>query len=184
MGGRNLPTDVCAVQDLLNAATSNLALLMMRPNRWEFPLLWSGEIDLLLIEHIRDFQTYTVGMAQPDGRIDPGGTTLRCLNEAVAGTLQMPGHIQGNPAYGRWAFLDIGRFVTLYWAEFGPAPPDLKVLAQAIKDDPVILDIRWAAYMLATAWWETGRTFRPLREYGRVPGTVMARSQRSPTPAA
>jgi putative chitinase len=31
-------------------------------------------------------------------------------------------------------------------------------------------DIRWLAYMLATAWWETGKRMQPIREVGRGHG--------------
>ncbi len=31
-------------------------------------------------------------------------------------------------------------------------------------------DLRWGAYALATAYWETARTVQPIREYGRGRG--------------
>lgn len=33
-----------------------------------------------------------------------------------------------------------------------------------------LTDLRWLAYMLATAYWETGQTMQPIREYGRGMG--------------
>lgn len=33
-----------------------------------------------------------------------------------------------------------------------------------------LTDIRWLAYMLATAYWETARTMLPIREYGKGKG--------------
>lgn len=42
------------------------------------------------------------------------------------------------------------------------------ILAEWVRraDAGVVHDIRWLAYMLATAWWETGRTMQPVTEYG------------------
>src|SRR5574340_1031948 len=59
--------------------------------------------------------------------------------------------------------------------EFGPWEDDraadgLRTLLTAIEADEHISDLRWAAYMLATAYHETGKTWRPIREYGRGKG--------------
>jgi len=42
----------------------------------------------------------------------------------------------------------------------------LEAILRFLEADDKIMDIRWAAYMFATFKWETGDTFRPIREYG------------------
>lgn len=37
-----------------------------------------------------------------------------------------------------------------------------------MADDERLVDVRHAAYMLATAWWETARTMEPISERGPV----------------
>ncbi|HUB12304.1 MAG TPA: glycoside hydrolase family 19 protein [Acetobacteraceae bacterium] len=155
-GGRNLPIDVAGATDLLNAALTQ-----------ELPLKWSGVYGGTLEDHIFIFQREAGHMHTPDGRIEPHGHTLQLLNHA-ASHAQLPlTHKQGSAAYrGRW-FLDADKLSTLYGLQFGKVPSGLKVLASAIQLDPAIQDIRWIAYMLATAWWETGRKFEPVREDGQ-----------------
>ena len=46
----------------------------------------------------------------------------------------------------------------------------LTELLTNINNDMHIVDYRWAAYMLATAKWETGNTFKPISEYGKGKG--------------
>lgn len=157
-GGRNLPIDVAAVEDLFNRATADL------------PLKWDGLFGLTLVDHIERFQTDVVHATHPDGLVDRGGQTLRALNHAARTVPVAPTHRQGSSAYAGWFGLDINRLTLLYGLQFTGAPPGLSVLATAIKLDTAILDIRWAAYMLATAWWETGRTFAPVPEGGRGAG--------------
>lgn len=43
-------------------------------------------------------------------------------------------------------------------------------LLSFIEADPCINDLRWGAYLLATALWETGHTYFPIAEYGRGDG--------------
>jgi putative chitinase len=40
-------------------------------------------------------------------------------------------------------------------------------LIDCLEDDIAVNDLRWAAYMLATAWHETGKTMQPIEEYGK-----------------
>lgn len=159
-GGRNLPVDVAAVEDLLNRATATT----------ELPVRWDGVFGATLGSRIEQFQQQ-VGHAQhPDGRVDPHGHTLALLNDAAHTVPIVPTHRQGASAYAGWTRLDIDKLVLLYGLQFGSKPAGLSVLTAAIKRDPVIQDIRWAAYMLATAWRETGRTFAPVPEIGEGAG--------------
>ena len=62
-----------------------------------------------------------------------------------------------------------------YFAEhrraFGPLNQSqvdgVRVLLEGMAADPPLTDVRHAAYMLATAWWETAQTMQPIAERGR-----------------
>jgi len=157
-GRPNRPLDVGAVEDLLNRATS------------ELPLKWNGVVDPTDIDHIRRFQQDVMHVRAPDSRVDPAGATLRTLNRLARTVPVMPAHKQGSAVYTGWSGLDIDAFVNLYKRQFGDAPAGLTTLATAIKRDRDITDIRWMAYMLATAWLETADTFEPIREFGEGRG--------------
>jgi peptidoglycan hydrolase-like protein with peptidoglycan-binding domain len=68
--GDNLEPDTRLVQRLLNR--QDLSPLTAIPE--------DGRVGSSTIEAIRHFQTRTLGMQSPDGRVDPGGRTLRKLN--------------------------------------------------------------------------------------------------------
>lgn len=75
--GRGMATpprdpDVLAVQKLINARISQIAPLAR--------LVEDGTIGPRTIAAIEEFQRRVVGMRNPDGRVDPGGRTLRALN--------------------------------------------------------------------------------------------------------
>lgn len=66
--------------------------------------------------------------------------------------------------------VDRTKFFTGYRGTFGPLNQQqvdgLNFLLGALERDDKVEDLRWAAYMLATAKWETGDTFQPVRERG------------------
>lgn len=70
----NNPSDVKIIITLLNehAARTGFARLPI-----------SGTVSPPMIDAIRMFQQKIVGLKYPDGRVDPGGKTLRKLNEPV-----------------------------------------------------------------------------------------------------
>lgn len=80
--GDNLERDVRYVQRVLN----QFDLAPLRP------LAEDGRASSLTITAIRHFQSRYVGMASPDGRIDPGGRTLRRLMQGSSerGTGESP----------------------------------------------------------------------------------------------
>lgn len=70
-GGQNEPQDVKVVQRLLNRHTlKNVRRLHV-----------DGLSGPQTIRAIREFQAQKVGMRHPDGRVDPGGRTLRALRD-------------------------------------------------------------------------------------------------------
>jgi peptidoglycan hydrolase-like protein with peptidoglycan-binding domain len=73
-GGDNLEADVRVVQQLLN-----------RQDLTPLPALREdGLTGPATIEAIRHFQARSLGIQSPDGRVDPGGRTLRRLNSGPA----------------------------------------------------------------------------------------------------
>jgi uncharacterized protein (TIGR02594 family) len=70
-GGVNRPQDVKAVQELINKHIGRLT-------PWR-PLVVDGRIGPLTIGAIEEFQRRIVHLSRPDGRVDPGGQTLRAL---------------------------------------------------------------------------------------------------------
>jgi hypothetical protein len=67
--------------------------------------------------------------------------------------------------------VDIKKFFESYCAQFGELNREqeegLKAIIDAFAQDVELEDIRHAAYMLATTYHETARTFKPITEYGR-----------------
>jgi hypothetical protein len=65
-------------------------------------------------------------------------------------------------------------FFGLYYEEYGPPPnrghANLERLLSFIEADPDILDVRWAAYMLATVKTECGPDYQSRKEVGCVEG--------------
>ena len=68
--------DVRTVQVLLNQNNSRIAPLALLDE--------DGAIGPKTIEAISEFQRRVVGMTRPDGRVDPGGGTIRALNQTPA----------------------------------------------------------------------------------------------------
>lgn len=103
-GGANVRADVDAVRGLL-----------LRHAQWlgqGTTLAASGAADTRLTEAIASFQRGACALASPDGRVDPGGFTLRRLNLRVIPpprhrVFQAPpnrgGDTLGNPDYARAA---------------------------------------------------------------------------------
>lgn len=75
-GGVNRSTDVVVVQQLLNANIRSIAPIARLDE--------DGLCGRLTIAAIEAFQRVVVRMARPDGRVDPGGNTLRRLNGETA----------------------------------------------------------------------------------------------------
>lgn len=70
--GKNIYKDVCAIQTLLN---NNIHKLV--PFKY---LEVDGKCGKQTIELIEEFQKRVVMLKEPDGRVDPGGKTLRSLD--------------------------------------------------------------------------------------------------------
>jgi Type VI secretion system (T6SS), amidase effector protein 4 len=71
-GGKNIAADVITIQKLINANLTVIAPLIALDE--------DGACGSLTIGALEAFQRNAVKMAKPDGRVDPGGNTLRVLN--------------------------------------------------------------------------------------------------------
>lgn len=76
--GRNLFSDVSKIQELLNGNLHKIVPLT--------PLDTDGKIGKITISAIETYQKIVLKMANPDGRVDPNGKTIRSLNS----TFQQP----------------------------------------------------------------------------------------------
>ena len=93
-GGANRSEDIETVQGLLNRC------LHLLPD--STPLEINGEADEETIRRITAFQSDVVSMERPDGRVDPGGGTLRALieNAIVVESVTNPANVdQGQRVY-------------------------------------------------------------------------------------
>lgn len=70
--GRNARADVITVQELLNNHRTAIGLTVA--------LGVTGNADQKTIDAIKLFQRKILGLNNPDGRVDPGGRTLKALN--------------------------------------------------------------------------------------------------------
>ena len=86
-GGRNNKADVLVVQRLLNIFTTGMGLPA---------LVADGGFGDITGRAIKRFQAQIMGLGAPDGRIDPGGRTIRALNAVAApGPASDPAQLSG-----------------------------------------------------------------------------------------
>jgi len=121
------------------------------------------------IRALQDVCGITDPAEKTDGLVLPGKATLLALvdlgdiAEKMLDADDGSGSKYMHPAHFDWIV-----FAREYAAQFHKrvAPHGLRELLGMMERDPYVLDIRWMAYMLATASIETGWTFRPVEEKG------------------
>ena len=162
VGQTNAPIDVAIVQDLLNRAQPEIAAVAV-----------DGLASATLNDRIKKFQANALKSRHPDGKIAPGGPTIRALRDKAKARPMNPRLLNGSATWGKWSTLNTDAFVNLYSLQFDEDQPALKNLMGMLQKDQDVTDIRWAAYMLATAWKEaydwTAKPpvrFVPIREVG------------------
>lgn len=79
--GRNRREDVLKIQKLLNRHLEEMGRV--------HPIAQDSDIGPITIRTIRRFQKRVVGMLNPDGRVDPGGQTLKALNRTPLRFVQL-----------------------------------------------------------------------------------------------
>ncbi len=90
--GRNRRADVVVVQRLLNRWLKNIGL--------DGPLIEDGLAGRKTVLAIVEFQGRVVGMDEPDGRVDPDGTTLKLLKSGQLSLKLLPKTGVGYYGYG------------------------------------------------------------------------------------
>jgi hypothetical protein len=113
----------------------------------------------------------TQGEEKQHGLIKPNGPSLLALVDLgdLAERLLGSGTTAGFQQYIHMGAFDRAALTREYMHEFKKraAPAGLFRLMTMMELDPYVLDIRWMAYMLATASIETGWTFDPVDEKGK-----------------
>jgi uncharacterized protein (TIGR02594 family) len=88
-GGLNRRSDVIAVQTLINKNLQRLPSLA--------PLVVDGVAGAMTMNAIEVFQRVVLKMSPSDGRVDPGGRTLRALDGDMASTVTESGLVRDAP---------------------------------------------------------------------------------------
>lgn len=158
IGGDNQHNDVFLVQSLLNKARVRLkeaGVYFQHFNR----LAEDGDCGRFTKEAITIFQRDVVGMKEPDGRVDPGGKTIRALyvaayspaNKIAPRVNRVNTHAKPPANNGEWNGV-------LAWG----AHPRVDA---AFRDKTVRicreLGIRNPSWLMAVMAFETGETFSP-----------------------
>ena len=169
--GRNKPVDVAVTQCLLKSYCTKTIPMKGRSCMIQAPpIRIDGECSPDFIRLIKDFQTETNGTKNPDGRIDPHGRTFKNLTSSPKYTGASPKTILFGPSPGNAGILskiDPKRFRKLFGRQLGltvTKGEDLLGFFGFLQKDNNIDDVRWAAYMLATAYIETQFSFLPVEE--------------------
>lgn len=178
LSARNKPVDVMIVQHLLNLNHSDAGLTK--------PLPVDGALTVGTLFAIEEFQERALGRKKPDVRVDPGGATLaklatpvktkdtisvlRSVIRAVSSTtLSRPGEVSSG-----LGTISSQTFLLNYDRQFaqlnGAARAGLVELVDFINADMEMLDVGWAAYMLATVKHECAERWKPIEEFGKGAG--------------
>jgi hypothetical protein len=174
--GRNKPVDVTLTQYLLKTYFTKIIPVKGSSSMPQSPSLQiDGECSPDLIRLIKDFQAEAIGSKNPDGRIDPHGRTFQKLTSVPKYTGASPKTVLFGPAPGNTGILtkvDSKRFRKLFGQQLSlPAKGEyLLGFFGFLQEDKDVDDVRWAAYMLATAFRETDSTFLPVEEKGKGAG--------------
>lgn len=114
--GANARSDVKVVQELLNRSVE-----VMVPYR---SLVVDGRSGPRTEEAIMHYQRRAVGLRQPDGRVDPGGQTIRALRGTAKARLSGPATRKGLVLSGAHKLNDVDAVlrekVLAFAAKFGP----------------------------------------------------------------
>jgi hypothetical protein len=181
-GGSNKPIDVAVIQRLLKAYFTEVATPVKgRSSQVRTPSIGvDGESSSTLVDLIKDVQSKDMGVKHPDGRIDPHGKTLQTIASDLHCTGGDAKTILFGPALANSDLLpkvDAGRFRKLFPRQVGEGltitkGEDLLGFFGFLQKDTAVNDIRWAAYMLATAYAETEFSFLPAEEKGKGAGRL------------
>lgn len=169
-GGANKPVDVVKVQNLIDNNDMYTGLKKSLPV--------TGKISDALIDAIKSFQGKHPSLKgkKPDGKVDAGGKTLEKLNDYSNHAKTCRDYLPAGFGSNQLVRFNIDGYIDLYALQY-PSPKlgaasraGLKFMLEKLSADSDITDLRWAAYMLATAKHECANTWQPIEEYGKGSG--------------
>lgn len=177
LGGVNKAIGVALVQRLLKNHFTSAKKAPDKSNTNYPSLNVNGSFSFFLVDAIKEFQSTVVGNKTPDGRIDANGATFKKLISCQSKIpTSLPDCILATDAASNainLATLPTDHFKTYFKQYFGLTTTkgeDFNGFVDKLKNDPDISDVRWAAYMLATAYIETAYSFNPVSESGKGAG--------------
>ena len=163
VGGQNKPSDAFIVQRLLNECKTKF--------KGQGKLVPDGRPAGKTYKAIKEFQKTVVKMKVSDGRIDPTGNSFKkLLSERDPELITLNNKIA---VKNTMTAIKKDLFIALYEKEFSDkklsdsAKKGLTYLITRLNADVAIVDIRWAAYMLATVKHECGNKYQPITESGK-----------------
>lgn len=176
----NLPIDLAIASNLLNRLLVAGTIATTRTTTLPANGIYQAQDITDLVAIITAYQTHKQFSAR-DGIISVGGTTITALlaDAGITDTNNVAHFIEtqirGTQSFSHTSnttAVDATRLVEIfqpycYGFNQGNVTANLPTLANAIRADANISDIRHFAYMLATAKVETGHTYRPVREHGQ-----------------
>jgi hypothetical protein len=184
--GRNNPIDVAVIQGMLKKYFTEFIQVKGRSTSVIAPALKvDGECSQKTIDLIKQFQTESLGMKKPDGRVDVMGRTFSELTAQTHSVSTSIHELLFGPAPARTGLLtrvNPAHFRKLYAKQKGlrltiTKGEDLLGFFAMLQNDPEIDDIRWAAYILATVHKETEFSFKPKEENGKGAGREYAKTK-------
>ncbi len=170
IGGSNIYNDVFLIQTLMNKALPRLKKAGRQFEHFN-PLREDGDCGQFTKNAITIFQRDVLGMAEPDGRIDPGGKTIRSLYVAAYGSVETI-----VPVVGRVATLANGNSNgtvswngVLAWGSHPKVGSSFRDKAVQVCRDLRIKNPSWLMTVMA---FETDRSFSPAKKnYAGSSGT-------------
>lgn len=176
LGGVNKAIGIALVQRLLKNHFTNAN--KTSDKRSAYPSLnVNGFFSFFLVDAIKEFQSTVVGSKVPDGRIDANGGTIKklisCQSKIPTSLSECILETEATSNTINLSTLPTDHFKTYFKQYFGLTTTkgeDFNGFVEKLKNDPDITDVRWAAYMLATAYIETAYSFKPVSESGKGAG--------------
>jgi len=141
----------------------------------------NGSQSPLLISAIKKFQLDVLKVKKADGRVDPKGATFnKLLAEQIVKPTDLRKALFGPELIPKEGFSTITdatfkQFFRQYLGLTITKGEDFSGFFSMLKADAEITDLRWAAYIMATAYHETLFSFIPRREAGKGKGEPYAK---------
>jgi len=170
-GGRNKAIDVAFVQRLLRNYYAAQKKKKMKDKFNYHTINVNGISSPFLIKAIETFQIREQGKKKPDGRVDVGGATYRKLIKMQSKKpVSVRDSILGTDAnihsisLSKLPITHFRKIFKRYHFLTTTKGEDMIGFLELFKKDTDLKDVRWAAYVLASIYHETGKSFKPVIE--------------------